>query len=626
MSILEGKIVKPNDEIDLISLFSILLDNFNLLSSIFIASIFATLIYYLSSTNIYFSNSLLEIQDDDSKISSEYFNPLAGNSNSLEAELEIYKSNQTISDVADKLLNMFPEGDVPSKYEILSGLNISSDDKTLIQVGFSFKDEYLTKIVLDELNNEYIKDRKNFRKKSSAAGKKFIQEEIPRVQNLLRKAEDNLNSFKLSTNTADVIFDSESRNEKLRSLQERIDEINFKELELKEFYKENHPIYITLSEQKAMLLNQVNEIEEDLPNIPNNQRKLENLKREVNLYVDVISKLSQQEISLAMAEASSLSNVRIINFASNPIKIFPRSIIILIYPIFATILFYFVLAVRHFISDKITNLDALIDFTGKEKVIGELPFLELSTKKRGEVSKNIADELLNKTVYEITHSKEDFSSICLLGSRKNVGKTEISLRLFQKLREKGLKACLLDLDFRKGSLTKRFYSEDIPEITSFDQFYENIDLFKDGESLFVPAFNKSSPHDFFLSEEFDSNIEKLKEDYDYVICDTPPWSLFVDAKIVSRYFEKHLFVVGSNISTFKDIKMFQEDSQNPSKIFYFFNKFTYFFNFLWYQYEYPYYSGKSYYDYKSYTSLKKDNKILQKIRYYYFLLLKKIFK
>ena len=183
MSILEGKIVKPNDEIDLISLFSILLDNFNLLSSIFIASIFATLIYYLSSTNIYFSNSLLEIQDDDSKISSEYFNPLAGNSNSLEAELEIYKSNQTISDVADKLLNMFPEGDVPSKYEILSGLNISSDDKTLIQVGFSFKDEYLTKIVLDELNNEYIKDRKTLEKnqvlqEKSLFKRKFLEFKI----------------------------------------------------------------------------------------------------------------------------------------------------------------------------------------------------------------------------------------------------------------------------------------------------------------------------------------------------------------------------------------------------------------------------------------------------------------
>ncbi len=626
MSILEGKIVKPNDEIDLISLFSILLDNFNFLLSIFIASIFATLVFYLSSTNIYYSNSLLEIQDDGSKISSEYFNPLAGNSNSLEAELEIYKSNQTISDVADKLLIKFPEDDIPTKDQILSGLNISSDDKTLIQVSFSFKDQNLTKIVLDELNNEYIQDRKNFRKKSSAAGKKFIQEEIPRVKNLLSTAEENLNSFKLSTNTADVIFDSESRNEKLRSLQERIDEINFKELELKEFYKESHPIYVTLSEQKTMLLNQVNEIEEDLPNIPNNQRKLENLKREVNLYVDVISKLSEQEIGLSMAEASSLSNVRIINFASNPIKISPNSIIILIYPLFASILFYFILAVRHFISDKITNLDALIDFIGKENVIGELPFLELKSKRKEEISKNIADELLNKTVYEITHSTQDFSSICVLGSRKNVGKTEISLRLFDKLSKRNLKVCLLDLDYRKRSLTNRFFPETIPEITTFDQFYENIESFKEGKSLFVPAFKISNPQDFFLSDEFNSNIESLKKDYDYVICDTPPWSLFVDAKIVSKCFEKHLFVIGSNISTFKDIKMFQEDIQDLSNIFYFFNKFTYFFNFLWYQYEYPYYSGKSYYDYKSYTSLKKDNKILQKIRHYYFFLLKKIFK
>ena len=87
-----------------------------------------------------------------------------------------------------------------------------------------------------------------------------------------------------------------------------------------------------------------------------------------------------------MAEASSLSNVRIINFASNPIKIFQGHYHFDLSYICDNIIL-FLLAVRHFISDKITNLDALIDFTGKEKVIGELPFLELSTKKEGRFQK-----------------------------------------------------------------------------------------------------------------------------------------------------------------------------------------------------------------------------------------------
>ena len=43
------------------------------------------------------------------------------------------------------------------------------------------------------------------------------------------------------------------------------------------------------------------------------------------------------------------------------------------------IIAYIILLVRHFLGDKITNLDALADFIGKEKIIGELPFID--TKK-----------------------------------------------------------------------------------------------------------------------------------------------------------------------------------------------------------------------------------------------------
>ena len=49
-----------------------------------------------------------------------------------------------------------------------------------------------------------------------------------------------------------------------------------------------------------------------------------------------------------------------------------------------------------------TNLDALTDFISKDKLIGELPFLSESSKNSDRYSSSIADELLNKTVYEIT--------------------------------------------------------------------------------------------------------------------------------------------------------------------------------------------------------------------------------
>ena len=99
---------------------------------------------------------------------------------------------------------------------------------------------------------------------------------------------------------------------------------------------------------------------------------------------------------------------------------------------------------------------------------------------------------------------------------------------------------------------------------------------------------------------------KLKEEFDYVICDTPPWNLFVDAKIVSKYFENHLFIVCNQETSFKDIDSFVNDFEDTKSLLYIFNKFHLYLNFLWYQYQYPNYSNNYYYDYHSYSGLKNE--------------------
>jgi len=91
-----------------------------------------------------------------------------------------------------------------------------------------------------------------------------------------------------------------------------------------------------------------------------------------------------------------------------------------------------------------------------------------------------------------------------------------------------------------------------------------------------------------------------------VICDTPPWNLFVDAKIISKQFDKHICIVCNNLSTFKEIDSVSKDFQDSSKLKFFFNKFNLYFNFLWYKYQYPYYSSNYYYDYSSYSNIRKD--------------------
>ncbi len=595
-----------NDEFDLTSILSVLFDNFNILFSVLISSFFVVSIFYLTSENIYQSNSLIEIKREESSLLPNSF--LDANNlsqNSLDAEIEIYKSDDTIIDALTNLRRDIDyETTFPSAGYVRSNLVLKTDSVSLINISYKSNDYDLNSILLDELNNEFIKDRTNFKKQSSAAGKNFVRNEIPRIKKLLKEAEDNLNSFKISTNASDVIFDTNTRNFKLDQLKDRVNEIEFKELELKEFYKENHPIYLTLSEQKKLVLSQINEIEADLPNIPSTQRQLENFKREVEIYSNVLRELSSQELTLGMSEAASISNVRIINKASAPSKISPTRVVFIFAFVF-TFVVYVLLLFGHFLGDRVTNLDSLIDFKGKDKVIGELPFIKDMNKSPDRISQNVADELLNKSIFEIVHSDEDFKSIAIVSSRKDVGKTEVVKRLFNKLREKELKVCLIDLDYRKKGLTKELFNE--ADYSNFDQVNADKNKFiADDGSMFIPSLNVDSPADFFTTKEFTDQIDLLKKEFDFVLCDTPPWRLFVDAKIISKHFNKHLYIVCNKVTTFKDIELFSKDFDDETSIRFFYNKFKLYFSFLWFKYQYPYYTRNYYYDYLEYSNLKRN--------------------
>ena len=603
-----------NYDIDISSLLYILFLNLNLLVSIFFSSILVISIYYFSSQNLYESESLLSVRDNKTSLLPDTFQVGSQSSfkddNPLKAEIEIYRSDNTIKDALNKLYNenLYDTEELPSVEFIRKNLEIENTSKSLMQIKLITPDEKLSKDLLNLFNEEFVNDRRNFFRESSRAGREFIQTEVPRIKELLKEAEENLNSFKLSTNTSDVIFDTNTRNFKLEELKNRFNEIIFKELELKEFYKENHPIYLTLTEQKNLVLNQISEIEDDLPNIPNTQRALENFKREVDIYSNVLGELSSQELNLSMLEASSVSNVRIINSASDSIKIFPRLIIYFI-ALFIVLITYIFLIITHFLGDKITNFDALVDFIGKEKIIGELPMIENKSSQNNAQYLNVADELLNKTIYELTNSELEGNTFSIISSRKGEGKTEISMRLFNKLKLK-YKTCLIDLDYRKKGITKEIAGE--YNFKNFEEFKQQRDKFTtENGSLFVPSLDVNNPHDFFTSEEFLEQFNLLKTEFDYLICDTPPWRLFIDAKIIGKLVDQHIYVVASQTSTFRDVELFLKEILNEEKVFYFYNKFELYFSFLWYKYQYPYYSRSYYYDYSGYGSIRK-NESLQK--------------
>ena len=167
-----------------------------------------------------------------------------------------------------------------------------------------------------------------------------------------------------------------------------------------------------------------------------------------------------------------------INFASDPTKVSPRIFTLIVFPMLALLFAFTIQSARYFLNNKISNPDALSDFIGNERIIGELPLLnDIENLDSGEHLGEYANELLHRTIYEITHSDKEFSSILFTSSRKNVGKTEVSEKIFRMLIKEGKKFVYLiwiieELVVKKNDKSKIY--------SSFEDFYPDIENFKMG--------------------------------------------------------------------------------------------------------------------------------------------------
>ena len=149
-----------NDEIDLITLLSVLFDYFNLIISVFFGSLLGVIIFYFSSTNLYQSDSLLEIKSENSSFLPESLtkgiNTGISSGNSLQAEIEIYRSNNTIADAIENLkkADIFDNSIIPSPGEVKSNLSVSStkSSKSLINISYVSDNPELSEKLLNLLN------------------------------------------------------------------------------------------------------------------------------------------------------------------------------------------------------------------------------------------------------------------------------------------------------------------------------------------------------------------------------------------------------------------------------------------------------------------------------------------
>ena len=162
-------------------------------------------------------------------------------------------------------------------------------------------------------------------------------------------------------------------------------------------------------------------------------------------------------------------------------------------------------------------------------------------------------EGLNQLKTNLAFCGKDIKVITITSSVQNEGKSLVAFDLSKTMAESGKKILMVDADLRKSVLAAKYHIQGIDKGLSHyltgQAEIEDIIYETETEGFYLSVAGTLSPDPTSLldSDQFQKFIDKVREDYDYVIIDAPPLGVVIDAVIIGKYCDGAVLVIEQGV-------------------------------------------------------------------------------
>lgn len=183
------------------------------------------------------------------------------------------------------------------------------------------------------------------------------------------------------------------------------------------------------------------------------------------------------------------------------------------------------------------------------------------------------EEYYNSIRTNIQFSGRDLKVITLTSAQQGEGKSTTSTNLAISFAKAGFRTLLIDADTRNSVMSGTFKSnEHYQGLTSFlsgnaelsdvicDTSIDNLMIIPAGQ---VPP----NPTSLIQNDNFKAMIEIVRGLYDYVIIDTPPLGLVIDAAILAHHSDASLLVVKAGADKRRTVTKLKEQLEQSGSVF-----------------------------------------------------------
>lgn len=152
---------------------------------------------------------------------------------------------------------------------------------------------------------------------------------------------------------------------------------------------------------------------------------------------------------------------------------------------------------------------------------------------------------------------DDIKAVSFTSCTPSEGKTSVAFNVAKSFSEIGKRVIFIDADLRKSVLIGRYkvgvIKGGLSHYLSGQRKLDEIICQTDIENLAIIFCGSYSPNpaELLEHERFSNMINKLREEYDYIIVDTPPLGSVIDSAIIAKETDGAIIVVEANAISYK---------------------------------------------------------------------------
>lgn len=343
-----------------------------------------------------------------------------------------------------------------------------------------------------------------------------------------------------------------------------------------------------LSAQMNVLGGKIAEIEQTFDRLPDNMTRYARLRRNVELNNELYILLQQQAAEMAIWEQTQTGYGRVVDYGNDPDPRFPdkpRTLLLLLAGFFlggiGGVAF---MAIREFTQTEITSVEKL-----QEKglqILAVIPDLQTIIKKnfRGEkivtvkekpVSTDLVSfldpisppsEAYRRLFNNVMYAQPDnpYRVLICTSAAQGEGKTTTISNLAVITAESGFKSVIIDCDFRRPRLHKEFgLNQDIgvSEWLFNEKSLEEVlkPSVVPGVDIMTAGRQVPNPANIVQSKRMRELIQEMKQQYDYVFIDAPPYGIITDAAPLMRQSDGVILMTRFNQTQLGDVEHTMEN-------------------------------------------------------------------